>query len=162
VINVPQSKPKHVRAAAMAQSAAIKVLVAVDGSDYTNRMLDFLVRNIGIIPKQPEFTVLHAVPKASAHALSVLDRLVLKHYYQDEATRVFRPVRSRFRKIGVEAEFIYRIGNPAEVISSTAESGGFHILVMGTQGTNALSRLVMGSVVSRVMAECKVPVLLVP
>ena len=62
---MPQSKPKHVRAAAPAQSAAIKVLVAVDGSDYTNRMLDFLVRNIGIIPKQPEFTVLHAVSVGS-------------------------------------------------------------------------------------------------
>ena len=71
-------------------------------------------------------------------------------------------VHRRFDKIGVRADFIYRIGNPAEVIASTAESGGFDMVIMGTQGTNALKRLVMGSVVTRVMAECKVPVLLVP
>ena len=160
---MPQSKPKRVRAAAPAQNAAaMKVLVAVDGSDYTRRMLDFLVRNFSVIQKPPEFTVLHAVAKVSAHALTVLDRTVLKHYYQAEATRVFRPVRSRFNKIDVKADYIFRVGNAAEVISGTAESGDFHIVVMGAQGANALSRLVMGSVVTRVMAECKVPVLLVP
>jgi len=159
---VPRSKAKPVHAKAAAQPTAMKVLVAVDGSIYTRRLLDFLVDKFGVMQQPPEFTVVHAVTKVSAHALTVLDRKVLKHYYQDEAARVFRPVHRRFNKIGIEADFIHRIGNPAEVISRTAESGGYDVVVMGAQGANALSRLVMGSVVSRVMAECKVPVLLVP
>ena len=159
---MPRSKAKPIQTKAPLRRTSMKVLIAVDGSSYTRRMLDFLIRNFGVNSEPPEFTVLHAVMKVSAHALAVLDRRMLKQYYQDEAAAVFRPVHRRFNKIGIEADFIYRIGNPAEVIASTAESGGFDVVIMGAQGTNALRRLVVGSVVSRVMAECKVPVLLVP
>jgi nucleotide-binding universal stress UspA family protein len=160
---VPRSKATPVDAAAPpAQRTGMKVLIAVDGSVYTKRMLDFLVRNFAIIKEPPEFTVLHAVAEVSAHALAVLDRPMLQRYYDDTAAGVFRPVRRRLQKLGVKAEFVYRVGSPAEVISSTAESGGFDVVMMGRQGSHALSRLLLGSVVTRVMAECKVPVLLVP
>mgnify|MGYP003488317604 FL=1 len=156
------TKVKPLRAGAPTRHRAMKVLIAVDGSIYTRRMLDFLIRNFGVNVEPPEFTVLHAVTKVSAHALAVLDRSVVKHYYRDEAATVFRPIHRRFDKLGIKADFTYRVGNPAEVIATTAESGDFDVVIMGTQGTNPLKRLVMGSVATRVMAQCKVPVLLVP
>lgn len=144
-----------------APGARVKVLVAVDGSEYTKRIIDFLTSNLDIMHQPAEFTVLHAVQKMSQHAVAVLDRSMVKRYYQEEANRIFRPIRRRFKTFGMEANFVYKVGNAAEVISGEAESGKFDILIMGAQGAHPLKRLVMGSVVSRVMAECKVPVLLV-
>lgn len=144
-----------------APGARVKVLVAVDGSEYTRRIVDFLTSNLDIMHQPAEFTVLHAVQKMSQHAVAVLDRSMVKRYYQEEANRIFRPIRKRFKTHAMEAKFIYKVGNAAEVISGEAESGRFDILIMGAQGAHPLKRLVMGSVVSRVMAECKVPVLLV-
>lgn len=42
-----------------------------------------------------------------------------------------------------------------------AESGKFDLLMMGSHGYSALGNLVMGSVATKVLAGCKVPVLLV-
>jgi nucleotide-binding universal stress UspA family protein len=162
---VTRSKAKPATATATATTRApgarVKVLVAVDGSDYTRRIIDFLTSNLDIMHQPAEFTVLHAVQKMSQHAVAVLDRSMVKRYYQEEANRIFRPLRRRFKAFGMEANFVYKVGNAAEVISGEAESGKFDILIMGAQGAHPLKRLVMGSVVSRVMAECKVPVLLV-
>jgi nucleotide-binding universal stress UspA family protein len=164
---VTRSKAKPATATATAAAttrapgARVKVLVAVDGSDYTRRIIEFLTSNLDIMHQPAEFTVLHAVQKMSQHAVAVLDRSMVKRYYQDESARIFRPIRRRFKAFRMEANFVYKVGNAAEVISGEAESGKFDILIMGAQGAHPLKRLVMGSVVSRVMAECKVPVLLV-
>ena len=156
-----KAKPATATTATRVPGARVKVLVAVDGSEYTKRIIDFLTSNLDIMHQPAEFTVLHAVQKMSQHAVAVLDRSMVKRYYQEEANRIFRPIRRRFKTFGMEANFVYKVGNAAEVISGEAESGKFNILIMGAQGAHPLKRLVMGSVVSRVMAECKVPVLLV-
>ena len=159
---MPRSKAEPVRGRGAPQRKRMKVLLAVDGSVYTRRMLDFLFHNFGVMSEPPEFTVLHVVARVSQHALVVLDRAVVKRYYDEEAARVFRPIRRRFGTRRMDAEFVYRVGNTAKLISRTAEAGGFDVVLMGAQGSNPLKRLVMGSVVTRVMAECGVPVLVVP
>nr|MBP9033940.1 hypothetical protein [Pseudomonadales bacterium] len=42
------TKVKSLRTGAPTQRRAMKVLIAVDGSVYTRRMLDFLIRNFGV------------------------------------------------------------------------------------------------------------------
>ena len=49
----------------------------------------------------------------------------------------------------------------ADGIAAYAEDGRFDLVVMGSHGHGELAGLVMGSVVTRVLARCKVPVLLV-
>jgi len=140
----------------------MKVLLAVDGSAYTQRTLDFLERNLRVMKQPASYTVLHVVPKMSPFAINSLEPKVMKRFYKDQATVIFRPIRRFFRKLGTKVTFVYKVGNAAEAISATAESEEFDLVIMGTQGAHALSRLVVGSVVSRVLAECRVPVLLVP
>ena len=45
-------------------------------------------------------------------------------------------------------------------IARFAEDGKFDLLIMGSHGHGTVVNLVMGSVATKVMAECKVPVLL--
>ena len=58
-------------------------------------------------------------------------------------------------------EYLAKVGNAGELIAKTADSGGYDLVVMGSHGQSALGNLVMGSVATKVLAQCKVPVLLV-
>ena len=49
----------------------------------------------------------------------------------------------------------------AETIAKFADSGKFDLLMMGSHGNTAFGNLVMGSVATKVLAGCQVPVLLV-
>jgi nucleotide-binding universal stress UspA family protein len=91
----------------------------------------------------------------------MLDGELLKSYYDDEAEKVFKPLRTFLAKQGVPAKFVHKVGHAAEVIGKTAEAGGFDLLMLGSHGHGALANLVMGSVATKVLAGCKVPTLLV-
>ena len=72
----------------------------------------------------------------------------------------------RFRRlspggIGVSPKRILKVGPVGEPIGKVADTGKFDLLVMGSHGHGALATLVMGSVTTQVLANCKVPVLIV-
>ena len=140
----------------------MKILIAADGSTYTKRMLGYLAAHDEWLgSKAHQFTVLTVSPPVPPRAAAVLDRDLLKGYYADENERVFKPIRTFFKKQGIEAEFLAKVGHAAEVIAKTAESGDFDLLLMGSHGHSMLGGLVMGSVTTKVLAHCKTPVLLI-
>ena len=139
----------------------MKILVAADGSEYTKRMLAYLAAHDEWLGDAHQYTVLHAVPAVPPRAAAALDKEVLKDYYADEGEKVLKSIRTFFNKQRIQAEFISKVGPAADVIASTAEKGKFNLLMLGSHGHSALGNLVMGSVATKVMAHCGVPVLLV-
>jgi nucleotide-binding universal stress UspA family protein len=53
------------------------------------------------------------------------------------------------------------VGPISQTIAETADKGGYDLLIMGTRGHGALAKLVLGSVATQVLAESKLPVLLI-
>lgn len=139
----------------------MKILVAVDGSSFTKRMLAYLVAHDEWLGNAHQYTVLHAVPAVPPRAAAVLDKAVLKSYYDDEAEKVLKTVRTFFEKQKVRAEFISKVGPAADVIGAAASKGKFDLLLMGSHGHSTLGNLVLGSVATKVMSQTDVPVLLV-
>lgn len=139
----------------------MKILVAVDGSPFTKRMLAYLAAHDEWLGGAHQYTLVHAVPAVPPRAAAVLDRELLKNYYEDEAEKVFKPIRAFFKKQGLEASFVYKVGHAADVIATTADKGGFDLLMMGSHGHGTIGNLVMGSVATKVLAHCGTPVLLV-
>jgi nucleotide-binding universal stress UspA family protein len=139
----------------------MKILVAVDGSRYSKRMLAYLAAHDEWLGAHHAYTVLTVVPQVPARAAAALPKEVLKAHHDEEAERVLRPIRSFFAKQGLAAEFISRAGPPAESIAAQAGKGKFDLLVMGSHGHSSLGNLVLGSVVTNVMAQCSTPVLIV-
>lgn len=139
----------------------MKILLAVDGSDYTKRMLAYLAAHDEWLGNRHDYTVVNTVAPVPARAASVIDRDTLKSYYADTSEAVFKSIRTFFKKQGIEATFVGKVGHAAEVIAKTADAGDFDLLVMGSHGHGTLGNLVMGSVATQVLARCKVPVLLV-
>lgn len=140
----------------------MKILVAVDGSSYTKRMLGYLAAHDEWLGAAHEYTVLHSVPAVPPRAAAVIDKATLKAYYDDEGEKVLKPIRAFFAKNrGLAVTFVVRSGPPAENISTLAEKGGFDLVMMGSHGHGTLTNLVLGSVATKVLAHCKTPVLLV-
>jgi nucleotide-binding universal stress UspA family protein len=139
----------------------MKILLATDGSPYTKRMLGYLAAHDELFGPMHEYTVLTVVPSIPPRAAAVLDKSVVSGFYADEAEKVFKPIRAFFAKQALKVKFVDKVGHAAEVIAKVADSGDFDLLVMGSHGHSALGSLVMGSVTTRVLAGCKVPVLLV-
>lgn len=139
----------------------MKILVAVDGSSYSKKMLAYLAAHDEWLGPQHQYTVVHAVPAVPPRAASVLDKALLKSYYDDTATGVFKPIRTFFEKQGLKAHFVAKTGPAAEVIAESARKGDYDLLVMGSHGHGTLTNLVMGSVATKVLANCSAPVLLV-
>jgi nucleotide-binding universal stress UspA family protein len=139
----------------------MKILVAVDGSAYTKRMLAYLAAHDEWLGDHHEYTVIHAVPAVPARAAAALDKDLLKGYYEDEAEKVLKTLRTFFSKQRLRADFVSKVGPAADVIATLADKGKFDLLIMGTHGHSTLGKLVLGSVTTKVMAHCGVPVLLV-
>ncbi|MBB5205657.1 nucleotide-binding universal stress UspA family protein [Inhella inkyongensis] len=139
----------------------MKVLVAVDGSPYTKKALAYLTTHDEWLGSQHRYTLLTVVPAVPPRAAAVIAKETLQAYYQDEAEKVFKPLRTFFAKQGVEAEFVYKIGHAADVIASVAAKGKHDLIMMGSHGHSALRGLVLGSISTKVLAQSEVPVLLI-
>lgn len=140
----------------------MKILVPVDGSPFTKRMLGYLAAHDEWLGGTHDYTVLHVAALVPPRAAAVIDREVLKDYYDETTEKVFKPIRAFFaRKPALPVSFLSKPGVAADVIVQTAQKGGFDLIVMGSHGHGSLGNLVMGSVAMKVLAHCKVPLLLV-
>jgi nucleotide-binding universal stress UspA family protein len=107
------------------------------------------------------YVVVTAAPGIPPRAASFLYHEVVKGFYRDEAEKLLKPIRAFFKQRGIEAEFVSKIGPAADVIAKLANSGSFDLLVVGSHGHGKVANVVMGSVATKVLANSKVPVLLV-
>lgn len=139
----------------------MKILVPADGSRYTRRMLAYLAAHDEWLGSHHVYTVLTVVPSVPARAAAVLAKDVLKSYYDEQAEKVFKPIRVFCQKQGVQAEFVTRHGEAADHIVAQAAKGDYDLIVMGSHGHGTLANLVLGSVATKVIAHTKVPVLIV-
>ena len=139
----------------------MKVLLAVDGSDYTKRMLAYLAAQPEMMGKSPEITVYHGLMAIPPHVAAKVGSAQVRQFQEGELEEVFRPIRAFLAQKGWQATFVDRVGPVADGIADHAEKERFDLIVMGSHGHGELAGLVLGSVVTRVLARCKVPVLII-
>ena len=139
---------------------ATKVLLPVDGSEFTKRMLAWLAAHDEMLDAQTQYSVLTVVPELPRHS-GFFELSDLKSYYESRAQEVLQPVRAFIAQKGWNASFEHRVGLPAEVIASVATQGDFDLIVLGSHGHSTLANLTLGSVATGVLARCRTPVLLI-
>lgn len=140
----------------------MKILIAADGSPYTKRMLAYVAAHDEWLGAHHEYTIVTVVPAVTPRAAAVLDKDVLKSYYEEEAEKVLKPVRTFFkRQVEAPVQFVVKVGHPADQVVALADKVKPDLLIMGSHGHGSLGNLVMGSVATKVLAHTQVPVLLV-
>ena len=139
----------------------MKILLAVDGSEYTRKMLEYVRANAGLFDPSHTFMLFNAQPPLPPHARSALGSTVVQDYHADEAKKVLEPALASLATLGVKAQSSWKIGPVGETIAAVAKEGRYDMIIMGSHGHGSLARLVMGSVTTQVLAQCGVPVLLI-
>ena len=139
----------------------MKILLAIDGSPYTKKMLAYLTTHEELMAGTHEYTALTVQTPLPPRARAELGKAVVDQYYAEQGEKVLGPVDKYLKRHGINFTTAVKVGPAGETIAKVAETGGFDLIMMGTQGHGALGKLVMGSVSTQVLASCQVPVLLV-
>jgi nucleotide-binding universal stress UspA family protein len=139
----------------------MKILLAVDGSDYTRKMLDYVCGNRELFDPSHTYVLFNAQPPLPPHARSALGATVVQNYHVEEAGKVLEPALAVLAARGLQATSQWKIGPVGDTIAAFAKEGRFDMIIMGSHGHGSLARLVMGSVTTQVLAQCGVPVLLI-
>lgn len=139
----------------------MKILLAVDGSPYSKKMLAYLGTHDALLSATNDYTVFHAQPALPPRARAAVGKEVVDAYYRDESEKVLAPAGKFLLRHGINAKSVVKVGPAGAAIAKMAQDGKFDLVVMGSHGHGAVVNLVMGSVATQVLAHCKVPVLLV-
>ena len=139
----------------------MKILLAVDGSEYTKKMLAYLATHEELFSASHKYTLITVQAQLPARARSAVGKEVVETYQREESEKILAPVSTFLTRHGIEAKSIAKVGHAAEIIAKAADTGKFDLLVMGSHGHGTLGNLVMGSVATKVLANSQVPVLLV-
>lgn len=139
----------------------MKILLAVDGSAYSKKMLAYLVTHDSLFTAEHDYTIFTAQSAIPPRARAAVGKEIVEKYYADEAEKVLAPVDKFLQRHGIGAKSNWKVGAAGPAISKLATDGKFDLVIMGSHGHGTVVNLVMGSVATQVLAHCKVPVLLV-
>lgn len=134
-----------------------KILAAVDGSEASMHAIRKALEIADAMGG--ELTLAHVVPHVFVPAEVPFDSGRLA----DEAVRAGEVLlKQAAAELGRPAmSRICLKGAPGEALSEFAESGGFDLVVVGSKGRGAVSRMLVGSTTDRLVHICHKPVLVV-
>ena len=138
-----------------------KILVAADGSEYTQKAVNYLIEHREQFGGQPEIQLVHVRNPLPSRAASALGRDTVNKYYQDETRKALAPAMRALDKAKMEYNVVPRIGDVAKEIANYATKGRFTLLVMGSHGHGQLASMALGSAVTKVLAQCSTPLLII-
>jgi len=140
----------------------MKILIAVDGSAYTRKALDYLFSHRAMFVDGHQLVVVHVCTGVSANVARHLSKEVVAGYYAEESAKVLDPVKALFAEKGLSNYTIdSRHGHAAEEILKAANDAQAELMVLGTHGHGIFGRALMGSVSTKVLSETDITVLLV-
>lgn len=135
-----------------------RILVALDGSEYTDAIVDQAI-SMGRICNSVIYaiSVIAFFPESLAIAPQVEEEVAKK-------TREFLEiVKKKIEKENLTCETIVRLdAQPSLPIVEEAKNRGVDLIIMGTRGTTGLKRIFLGSVAQKVIGYAPCPVMVVP
>lgn len=137
----------------------LKVLIAHDGSEHAQRMLDLAI--ILLAHRETETTVLHVIPR---HVIYGKGASVIETYDMGEerthSQALLEATVQQLEQAGIGPTMTQelQVGDPADLILAAAEARASDLIIVGSHGLNAAQRFLMGSVSHKVVnhAPCAV------
>ena len=139
----------------------MKILLAVDGSSFTKRMLSYLAVHGEFLGGRQELTALTVVPPIAPRAHSQIAKEIVQDYYEWTAAEVFKPVQAFAKQNGWQLACISQVGDAAVEIAKCGDEGDYDLICMGSHGHSAMAGVALGSVVTKVLARSRVPLLII-
>ena len=150
---------------------SLKLAIALDGSQYGVAAVRFFVKNRDFFGAAPTLTLVHVVPDLSNLVVpGFFGRVPVPRLKSEQVEAMqgaafenaMAPARKLLERAGLAATEVRLVGNnPGDQIAAYATKNKLDLMALGSHGHGNLRNLVMGSIATKVLASCKVPVLLV-
>jgi nucleotide-binding universal stress UspA family protein len=135
-----------------------KILVAIDGSDCSDRALAKALELAGLMAAQ--VTALAVEGPLPAYAATIGEVEEVQREKDAFFAGLVEGVRERAAEAGVEVRVEVTPGHAAEVIPDFAAAGGYDLIVLGRRG-HFLRDHLLGSTADRVAEHAPCPVMIV-
>jgi nucleotide-binding universal stress UspA family protein len=139
-----------------------RILIATDGSDKSNvaaqEGMD-LAKGLGA--EVIALNVINEVVIASAVRQLGSDRKEVEDKLMAAGMKAVDSLKKMGDAAGVKVDSIVRMGSPANMVIDVARNEGADLIVMGSHGESGASKLLIGSVVQKVLYWATIPVLVV-
>ncbi|MDD4094027.1 MAG: universal stress protein [Methanothrix sp.] len=139
-----------------------RILIATDGSDKSKKAAEEgleLAKSLGA--QVIALNVINEVVIASAVRQLGADRKDVESKLERAGGKAVDELKAMGAKMGVNVDTIVRIGAPANTVIDTAGAEKADLIVMGSHGESGASKLLIGSVVQKVLYWATIPVLVV-
>jgi nucleotide-binding universal stress UspA family protein len=138
----------------------MKILIAIDGSSYGAKALDYVLSHAQQFG-QAELTVIHVGQAVPMRAAAAVGADIVASFHAHEHDEALAGARARLKAAARQAREVKVVGDPAAKIIEEIEAGQQDLVVMGSHGQGAVAGLLLGSVVTKLLARSRVPVLVV-
>jgi len=135
-----------------------RILVALDGSEYTDAIVDQAI-SMGRICN----SVIYAISVIAFFPESLAIAPQLEEEVAKKTREFLEIVKKKIEKENLTCETIVRLdAQPSLPIVEEAKNRGVDLIIMGTRGTTGLKRIFLGSVAQKVIGYAPCPVMVVP
>lgn len=139
----------------------MKILVAVDGSDFSRLAVE---QAAGIAQAMGAevllLTVSSVVNMGSYGAIAYMPESTWEIPTKDQALEMLEEAAARMREAGLKPRTLHRLGGVSDTILEVAEREAIDLIVVGSHGRTGLTRFLMGSVSSQVASHSPCSVLI--
>lgn len=145
----------------------LRLLLAVDGSDYGESAAAFIADHPGLFGPNPTIDVIFVAPDYAKMALAEIDSVTpaptLKFFEKENQLaweNAVTLVLATLRDAGFDAKAVKRTGDAAEAIAAYAGENA-DLIVMGSHGWGKFKSAVLGSTAAKVGAATELPILII-
>jgi len=138
-----------------------RILVAVDGSESSDRAVEHLLKKLGWYKEAVEVHLLNVQAALPADVSRFITADQLQGFHREQGEAALASARGVLDRARVAYVTHIGIGEPAHVIAHYASEKQIDQIVMGTRGLGSVAGLVMGSVTRKVLSLTDIPVLLI-
>ena len=138
-----------------------RILVAVDGSESSDRAVAHLLKKLGWYREKIEVHLLNVQAALPSDVSRFITTDQLQGFHREQGVAALASARAVLDGARVSYVTHIGIGEPAHVIAHYANEKAIDQIVMGTRGLGSVAGLVMGSVTTKVLSLTDVPVLLI-
>ncbi|MDN5781479.1 MAG: universal stress protein, partial [Luteimonas sp.] len=127
----------------------MNILLAVDGSDASDRAAKHVVQLSKHLAAPPKVTVVNVSLPLLMAATNKLGRKATADYYSSNSEYAVHKARRILQRAKLDFTETFLVGEPAEEIARHAGKHDADLIVMGSRGQTALKSLLLGSVATK-------------
>lgn len=140
----------------------MKILLAVDGSEYSRRAANYVAKHASFLAEAPEIHLLHVHPPLPfPGAANVIGKAAIDSYQRDESEAALAVARKELDGSGIPLKSSWIVGEVAEEVGRYVERNGVDLIVVGSHGRSKLATFALGSIAMKILATVKTPVLVI-